>query len=193
MIISSQDKKLNSVSVPYKNLTETQYSKQRKLFGCTLLTAFFSGGYLAPANVTYKDSFGPLYNGLVAEIICPWMVRVGNVNDGGKWVCNPWELPENCVIYSLGIGTEITFETEMDVVVQHRCKIYSFDSDGNRVQRFVGLKPETFLFTQLIIVAPQNTNITLNRYSIQDVMKRFEHSFIDFFKIDIESTVMRGK
>uniref|UniRef100_A0A914W2U2 Methyltransferase domain-containing protein n=1 Tax=Plectus sambesii TaxID=2011161 RepID=A0A914W2U2_9BILA len=60
------------------------------------------GSYLDPQSAS--SEFGPFYNALVAEIVCPWLARVGNVNDGGKWTCNPWALPENCVIYSLGVG-----------------------------------------------------------------------------------------
>uniref|UniRef100_A0A914V502 Methyltransferase domain-containing protein n=1 Tax=Plectus sambesii TaxID=2011161 RepID=A0A914V502_9BILA len=140
------------------------------------------GSYLNPK--TASENFGPFYNALVAEIVCPWLVRVGNVNDGGKWTCNPWALPENCVIYSLGVGPDITFELEISKVAQERCKIYSFDPDAKKGQRLVNLNSEQFTFTPLRIAA--KTNEALRQKTVADIMKQFSHSFIDFFKIDIE-------
>uniref|UniRef100_A0A914UZA6 Methyltransferase domain-containing protein n=1 Tax=Plectus sambesii TaxID=2011161 RepID=A0A914UZA6_9BILA len=140
------------------------------------------GSYLDPK--TAPQGFGPFYNALVAEIVCPWLVRVGNVNDGGKWTCNPWALPENCVIYSLGVGPDITFELEIFKVSEERCKIYSFDPDPKKGQRLVDLGSEQFTFTPLLIAT--ETNEALNRKTVADIMKQFGHTFIDFLKVDIE-------
>jgi hypothetical protein len=163
-----------------------QSIRERKMF-ITERTPVFSAGYLPPVNISYDSSFGPLYNALVAEIICPWMVRIGSVDDGGKWVCNPWALPENCVIYSLGVAGDISFETELDDIARHRCKSYSFDIEAKDGAFIASLKSERFSFTQLRI--SPNTNEENKEYTIGDVMKKFNHKFIDFFKIDIESTL----
>uniref|UniRef100_A0A914XK10 Methyltransferase domain-containing protein n=1 Tax=Plectus sambesii TaxID=2011161 RepID=A0A914XK10_9BILA len=138
--------------------------------------------YLSPKSA--RSSFGPFYNALVAEIVCSWLARVGNVNDGGKWTCNPWALPDNCIIYSLGVGPDITFELETFKVSEERCKIYSFDPDPKLGQRLVDLKSDRFVFTPLRIAA--ETNDALHQKTVADIMKQFSHSFIDFFKIDIE-------
>lgn len=57
----------------------------------------------APGRIAQLQSIGglsnyaTLYNVLVPEVYCLDLVRVGNVVDGGKWVCNPKEMPqENC-------------------------------------------------------------------------------------------------
>jgi hypothetical protein len=142
---------------------------------------------LPPDNESNISGFGSLYNALVAEIICPWMVRIGSVDDGGKWVCNPWALPENCVIYSLGVNGDISFETELDDIAKHRCKTYSFDAVAQDGRINAGLMAERFSFIQLKISL--NTYEENKEYSVGDVMKKFNHTFIDFFKIDIESMV----
>ncbi|KJH48472.1 hypothetical protein DICVIV_05382, partial [Dictyocaulus viviparus] len=44
-------------------------------------------------NSNYKS----FYNVIVPEVSCPDLVRVGNVNNGGRYVCNPKALPiERC-------------------------------------------------------------------------------------------------
>ena len=54
----------------------------------------------------HNTRFGLLWNILVPELSCPYLVRVGNVNDGGKWLCNPFALKfqqsASCLVYSLG-------------------------------------------------------------------------------------------
>ena len=50
-----------------------------------------------------------------------------------------------------------------------------------------GSMAERFSFIQLKI--SPSTNEEYKEYSIGDVMKKFNHKFIDFFKIDIEGTV----
>lgn len=134
-------------------------------------------------NIT-QLGFGPYYNALVPEVICPWLARVGNVNDGGKWTCNPWALPNNCTIYSLGVGPDITFEKEMDEVVEGRCKIFSFDGEYKNGKKILALRNERITFQSYKIA--QNSDYVKQEFSLQDIMKQSQHAFIDFLKIDIE-------
>jgi hypothetical protein len=124
---------------------------------------------------------------MVAEIVCPWMVRVGKIDGGGKWVCNPWQLPEKCVIYSIGVVGDISFEKELDDIVKHRCKFYTFDSAPQGA--LLDLTSKRISFTQLKVAL--KTSFIKNEYTFGDVMKRFKHSFVDFLKIDVESTFFR--
>lgn len=138
--------------------------------------------YLLPNST--KLGIGPYYNGLVPEVVCPWLARVGDVNDGGKWTCNPWALSSSCVIYSLGVGYDVTFETEMDEVTEGRCKIYSFDSDINKGNQIVNLNNERLIFHPYKIA--EQTDHFEQQASVKDIMKQLQHSFINFLKVDIE-------
>jgi hypothetical protein len=72
----------------------------------------------------------------------------------------------------------------MDSVTEQQCKIYSFDNNPALGQRLVNMKSERFVFKPFLI-SPK-TNASRNEFSVEDIMKQFSHSFIDFFKIDIE-------
>ncbi|KIH67781.1 hypothetical protein ANCDUO_01886 [Ancylostoma duodenale] len=68
-----------------------------------------------------------LYNALVPEVYCPDLVRVGNVLDGGKYVCNPRVMPKYCRIYSLGLREDISFDREIQEFNNFTCRIHGYD------------------------------------------------------------------
>ncbi len=70
---------------------------------------------------------------------CPCAARVGINDDGGKWVCNPHELPRAAVVYSFGAGGDISFDTGMAGLFG--CDVYLFDPSPHVKARFPG--PET--------------------------------------------------
>ena len=41
---------------------------------------------------------------------CDTALRVGTPFDGGKWVCDPESLPNPSIVYSFGVGDNISFE-----------------------------------------------------------------------------------
>lgn len=45
---------------------------------------------------------------VVPEIQCPHIVRIGRIADGGKWMCDPWKLTEPCLVYSLGVISNVS-------------------------------------------------------------------------------------
>lgn len=123
-----------------------------------------------------------LYNGLVPEVLCSRLVRIGNTDDGGKWLCNPWSLPTNCVLYSLGVGGDMSFENELGQLLNSRCSTWSFDNNQAYASLFNGLNQSTF-HPWLI---GQTTNASASVYTMLDIMKHFNHTYLDILKIDIE-------
>ena len=58
------------------------------------------------------------------------MVRIGAIGDGGKWLCNPAkirEFKEPCVVYSLGLNQEISFDVDFQNFTGKRCVLRAFD------------------------------------------------------------------
>uniref|UniRef100_A0A915DM00 Uncharacterized protein n=1 Tax=Ditylenchus dipsaci TaxID=166011 RepID=A0A915DM00_9BILA len=63
-----------------------------------------------PLEFKKRDCIGMItefYALLVPEVFCLNKVRLGVVNDGGKWVCNLKYVPEGCKIYSLDPLTRV--------------------------------------------------------------------------------------
>ncbi|PAV89184.1 hypothetical protein WR25_06184 [Diploscapter pachys] len=67
-----------------------------------------------------------IYNVLAPEAYCPRM-RLGRIFDGGKWICDPISVPDGCVIFSLGIAGQPSFDEEIQKYTNMRCKIYGYD------------------------------------------------------------------
>ena len=75
----------------------------------------------AYAKINIWDLFSPV-------ISCPDIQRVGNVGDGGKWICGLDHLASQsnpCVVYSFGISNDISFEIEL--LKRTSCTLHLFD------------------------------------------------------------------
>lgn len=136
---------------------------------------------------TYFSDVRALSFTIVPEIICPNMVRLGNIGDGGKWVCNPWRARNGCIIYSLGVFNDISFERNlMDIVQKKTCKLYGFDPNQLSSDVYSKNFPNhTAEFRQYAITSVSNA--TANQFTLFDVLSQFNHTIIDFLKIDIET------
>jgi len=63
------------------------------------------------------------------QLRCVGDQRLGNVGDGGKWVCDPDCLLEKgkCLLYSFGSNNDFSFETSMK---GYGCETHVFDHTG---------------------------------------------------------------
>jgi hypothetical protein len=132
----------------------------------------------------YLDkSLGNLYNILVPEVVCPILLRVGRVLDGGKWICNPFRLSSDCVLYSMGINNEISFELDIYQLSRNNCNIFAFDKDQQSPTTIQQLSAINATLIQALITTA--TNNTENK--LQSVIRAHKHDrHIELLKIYIE-------
>lgn len=65
---------------------------------------------------------------------CETTIRVGTVFDGGKWLCDPQSLPRPSVVYSFGVGGDISFD--MDMAGLFGSEVYMFDPSPSVAANF---------------------------------------------------------
>ena len=136
-------------------------------------------------------------------------VWYGN-NYGGFYV-NPDLLNENSVIYSFGIGEDLSFDKA--VIKKHHCHVLGFDPTPKSIQWLKKQQlPEAFHFYDFGIGSesgnvdfylPKNPEhvsgslvvqnnidvkekVTVKMKSLKDIMSELGHSHIDVLKMDIE-------
>ncbi|CAI4225765.1 unnamed protein product [Auanema sp. JU1783] len=135
-------------------------------------------------SITAQSGFATLYNVLVPEVYCPNLIRVGNVNDGGKWVCNPAEMPRNCSIFSLGLREDISFDRDLQEFNENSCELYGFDmiaqSDSTRLDYS---KINGKLYKKTIA---ERTDTQANMFTIEDCMRENGVESMEMLKMDIE-------
>lgn len=129
---------------------------------------------------------------------------------GGFYIC-PDKLTESSVVYSFGIGKDISFD--LDIIGKHKCFVFGFDPTPKSVE-WMALQsvPEEFHFYPYGIAAttgrvdfflPLNNeyisasfvkNSTVNEdqkvtvpvKSFKDILKDLQHQKVDVLKMDIE-------
>ncbi|KAL0952968.1 hypothetical protein HGRIS_007179 [Hohenbuehelia grisea] len=133
---------------------------------------------------TVWDFFPASYN-------CPHEVeRIGALGDGGKWVCGLSRVTTkpDCVVYSVGINYESSFEAELLDNTKH-CKIWGYDFS---VKAFGPQIPKSQLhrtvFHPYALGGQDKHGETDNpkMYTLSTLMKQNGHTHIDILKIDIE-------
>jgi hypothetical protein len=67
------------------------------------------------------------------------MVRVGTFGDGGKWVSDPQSLKTGALVYSFGVGYEISFDTE--IAGLFGCDVHCFDPTPSVERTFANCRP----------------------------------------------------
>jgi len=126
-----------------------------------------------------------------ASFNCPHEVRrIGVLGDGGKWVCGLSRVVEkkDCVVYSVGINTESSFEAELLAETKH-CKVWGYDFS---VKGFAKQIPSHQLhrteFHPYGLAgfdrAASGTEPAM--YTLKSLMKMNGHEHIDILKVDVE-------
>jgi FkbM family methyltransferase len=132
-------------------------------------------------------------------------------NSYGGFYVDPDLLNDNSVVYSFGIGTDISFDKE--IIKRHQCHVYAFDPTPKSI-RWVGAQPplrgfhffdygisvktgtasshlpENKDYTSGSIVTHSGVNkldhITVAMKSFRDIVEDLGHRQIDLLKMDIE-------
>ena len=123
----------------------------------------------------YQSNWEPTWS-------CGYEQRLGNVGDGGKWVCDPYmiaEVPE-CNVVCIGSNNDWGFE-EAVYKMNPKCRIYTFD---HTIKHNVKNKPE-YVNYYAIGLGPQNSGDIRK----MDVLLRTAgllNTTIDILKIDCE-------
>jgi hypothetical protein len=146
----------------------------------------------------YKGAQRTLLFDAVAE--CASAIRVGTRFDGGKWICGPPALRDKAVVYSFGVGDDISFD--MDMAGWFGCSVFMFDPSPSVAAGFasfgagqpcgkgqlhfmpLGLGPissEEGQQWQLVIEGK-----ACEAKSLADIAHALHHTRVDVLKIDIE-------
>jgi len=140
-------------------------------------------------GASYFTYLASIWDLIPASYNCPWEVeRIGRMGDGGKWVCGMSRYEKNkkpCIIYSMGVQNESTFEQEM--LERTNCEIWGYDFSVERFgpQILDDVRPRTH-FLKAAIGSTTDTTKDPPSYTIQDLMAKNGHDYIDILKIDIE-------
>jgi FkbM family methyltransferase len=131
---------------------------------------------------------------------CGSCIRVGTRFDGGKWIADPESLTVSSVVYSFGVGDNISFD--MDMAGRFGCNVYMFDPSPSVVAGFsrfgagqacgkghltyqpLGLGPVSKKADNqwnLVIEGKQ-----CEARSLADIARARHHTRVEILKIDIE-------
>lgn len=111
---------------------------------------------------------------------CSHAERIGEMGDGGKWICDPFRLRSrsSCLVYSVGSNGEFSFERAMKTAVPN-CEIHTFD------QNLYQCPNDSCIFHQITFgngTHPHNSKTW--SAIVQELNHKNRH--IDVLKIDIE-------
>ncbi|EPQ57149.1 hypothetical protein GLOTRDRAFT_58317 [Gloeophyllum trabeum ATCC 11539] len=133
---------------------------------------------------TLWDFFTPAFQ-------CPHRTeRVGTLGDGGKWVCGLERIARKpkCVIYSFGVNGESSFEATL-LQRAPGCEVWGYDfsvnSFGPEITEVPSLNARSHFYPYALgsYDAPESNP---PYYTLQSLMKKNGHDFIDILKVDIE-------
>lgn len=123
-----------------------------------------------------------LYDLFNPYIECPdgkSLQRIGDEEDGGKWVCADMIKKNDCVVFSLGSNGQYDFER--DLLGSTECHVYTFDCTYDGVSQ----GPRHTYFKKCIGTAAKEASDD-KFITLASAIKEIGASKIDLLKIDIE-------
>jgi len=150
----------------------------------------FPDGYIYPYNVW--DFARPSF-------FCPHdLERVGTLGDGGKVVCgmsryereSPGPSSESnpassLIVYSFGVSTDSSFEAAL--LKRTNCEIWGYDyTVASFAEDIPGHQLPRTHFSQIGISEVTDEKRDPKFFTVQDLMRRNGHEYIDIVKMDIE-------
>lgn len=163
-----------------QTLQGSSRGRKRGLASINPVTLYNKGG-----DLNIWDLFPPVAN-------CPDLVRLGNVGDGGKWVCgvttSTTSPGQDCVVYSVGVSFDVSFEASLlEQSSRKNCRVFAFDPSVGKLPPLPEDIAPRFTFRKLAIepggTVPSEHLLSAHLF---DLMRDFGHSYIDVLKIDIE-------
>jgi len=135
-----------------------------------------------------------------AVVDCHTTLRVGTWSDGGKWLCDPEQLSTATVVYSFGVGDEISFDREM--AAMFGADVYMFDPTPSLSPKYQSFKAGSRegrgrIFFHALGLGPaagepgKEPTLTLEGQrcpvkSLGDIARTLGHEHVDILKIDVE-------
>jgi hypothetical protein len=137
------------------------------------------------ANVFFQNHFEP-------DFACRHERRIGQLGDGGKWVCDPQRLHKDesgkekqCLVYSVGSNGDVSFEKAVKADIGSHCEIHVFDMGNYRAK----VEETGAIYHQWGVSGRTFTDRRGRVYkSLQETVQELGHvgRTVDIFKIDCE-------
>jgi FkbM family methyltransferase len=139
--------------------------------------------------------------------------RIWYGNSYGGFYVHPEKLNDQSIVYSFGIGEDISFD--LAVIKNHNCRVYGFDPTPKSINWIKSQRlPANFSFNDYGINVESGTvefslpinqahvsgsivthseldhqhKIAVKMKSFEDITTGYEHKYIDLLKMDIEGT-----
>ena len=117
-----------------------------------------------------------------SQVTCEKMVRMGSKDDGGWWMCEDYPLPKDCVVYSIGIANDYSYDVQTSA--HFGCEVVALDptvSHPSTLDRSGKVK-----FYKLGASGMDDLNGQMPVATLPTLMQRFGHSKINVLKVDCE-------
>ena len=117
---------------------------------------------------------------------CEFRERIGNVGNGGKFVCDVERYvtlpPRRCVVYSFGITEDNNFESELHE--RTSCDVFIFDRNAPQLVSKLQNMPRLNLLRKSL--GTKEMSVSGEFWTLRQIMQHYNHTFIDILKVDID-------